>query len=356
MKVLQICPLWCPVAPDAAGGRETLLARLVDALEQRGCRNVLLATGDSRTRAQVISVCPRNLWDQMSRKEAFEYAYYEQHQLMLALPRLNDFDVVHSHIGVSGLLLSALPGMRDRVLHTIHTPMYGDLQWFVSQHPDLRYSTVSEFQAERLRKHGAQRCEAIHNGIDVSTFAYSSDPGDSLFFLGRIEHGKGTDLAVQAALRLNMPLKLAGPILDQDFFDKTIKPHLGSEIEYVGVVNHDQKNLLFGRAACTVLPFRHEESFGMVMVESMACGTPVVALSNGAVPEIVENGLTGFHTSSDAELPSLIPRAIQLDRRAIRERVAARFDISTVAQRYHQLYERIVTERKHGGAGSTHAV
>ncbi|MEI6084343.1 MAG: glycosyltransferase [Verrucomicrobiota bacterium] len=334
MKILHLGPLWFPVSRDAAGGRETWLAGLIGALEKLGCRNTLLAAGDSVTPAELVPVVERNLVALMKEGTAWEAAYYQEHQLMLALERVAEFDIVHSHLSPG---VFSFPG---RVLHTQHTPVWGDFQWFVKKHPNLWINAVSEYQAQRIRDAGAQRVSVIHNGIDVESFTFHAR-GTGLAFLGRIESGKGPDLAVQVAQQLNLPLTLAGPIVDNELFEKSIQPHLGEQIRYIGVVNHTQKNELLGGAAVALLPFRGAEGFGLVSIEAMACGTPVVALANGALPEVVEPGVTGYLTHNEAELGKLTLAALQLDRRTIRARVASRFDMSVVAKRYLNLYEQI---------------
>ncbi len=345
MRILQVCPLWHPVARDAPGGIETFLAQLAPELEKLGCRVTLLASGDSRTPAELIPVVSQSLYGQMAAGTAAEYAYYEQHQLRLALGRAPEFDVLHSHVGCGAYVLSGLPGIDGRVLHTQHTPVYQDLEWFVRQHPDTWFSTVSEFQARKLWKQGATRCRAIHNGIDVADFTFKPGGAEGLLFIGRMEWAKGPDLAVQVARRLGRSLTLAGPIIEGEFFEHAVKPFLNDQIQYVGVVDHRQKNELFGQAGCVVLPFRGEEPFGLVTIEAMACGTPVVALASGALPEIVEPGLTGYLTQEEEALPALVTQAIQLDRAAIRARVTGRFDLSVAAQKYRQLYTRVASTR-----------
>jgi glycosyltransferase involved in cell wall biosynthesis len=342
MKILHLGPLWFPVSRDAPGGRETWLAGLLDALQRLGCKNTLLASGDSETKAELVTVVPRNLVAMMQAQVAWEQHYYEQHELMLALERAGEFDVIHSHLSPGAFSLSAVPGIGRFVLHTQHTPVWGDFQWFVKQRPDLWLSTVSEFQARRLRECGAKRCSVIPNGIDVASFTLQPRGGNGLVFVGRIEKAKGPDLAVKVALQLGRPLTLAGPIVDNEFFEAAIKPHLGDQIRYVGVVNHEQKNKLFGEAGCGLLPFRGAEGFGMVSIEAMACGTPVVALANGALPEVVEPGVTGYLTMDEAKLPELALEALKLDRARVRTRMAARFDMMVVARNYLKLYEQIV--------------
>lgn len=342
MRVLQISPLWFPVSPNAAGGRETFLAGLVVALEKLECRNTVLASGDSQIPARLVPVIPRNLIAMMADQQAWEMAYYEQHELTLALQLADEVDVLHSHLNPGVFSLSAVAGIGHRVLHTHHGPVWGDFQWYVKTHPEIWISTVSDFQARRLRDAGARNVSVIHNGIDVAAFTFQAGAGNGLVFLGRIESGKGPDLAVRVARQLGQPLTLAGPIVDRELFEREIQPHLSDQIRYVGVVNHEQKNQLLGRAGCALLPFRGAEGFGMVSIEAMACGTPVVALANGALPEVVEPGVTGFLTHNENDLAELTRAALKLDRVKIRERVAARFDMSVVAESYRNLYKKIV--------------
>jgi glycosyltransferase involved in cell wall biosynthesis len=357
MRVLMLAPLWHPIGQDAPGGIETFLFHLVSALERAGCSVTLLASGDSRTPAELVPVVERNLYRLMSDREAGEYSYYEQQQLALALamatamaPR---FDVVHSHVGPGAFVLSALPEIGPRTLHTIHTPVYGDLEWFVHRHPGLALSTVSEFQARRLRDAGATRCWTVHNGIDFSGFSFNDKPERRLLYMGRIEEAKGPHLAVATAQTLGWPLTLAGPIVDARYFERSVKPHLGGEVQYVGVVDHVTKVALMGDAACMLLPFTGPEPFGMVSIEAMACGTPVVALSSGALPEIVESGVTGYLATGPDALASLALEAIELDRSAVRARAEARFGIERTAHGYLEIYDRIAsgTRRARPGAG-----
>jgi glycosyltransferase involved in cell wall biosynthesis len=277
---------------------------------------------------------------------AWEYAYYEQHQLFFALRLAPEFDVVHSHIGSGAYALSGVPGLGRRVLHTQHNPVTADMEWFVRRHPDLWFSTVSEFQCQKLRAQGATRCHVIHNGLNVSAFAFQPRGGGGLLFLGRIEREKGPDAAVRVARALGQPLVLAGPVLDGGYFDCEIKPFLDDRVSYVGTVDHGGKSELFGRADCVIMPSRCDEGFGMVSVEAMACGTPVVALANGALPEVIDTGITGFVTRDEGELAGLVARALELDRSAIRDRVASRFNMPVVAAAYHRLYSEIAASQR----------
>jgi glycosyltransferase involved in cell wall biosynthesis len=314
----------------------------VSGLRALGCEATVIASGDSKLAAEVISAVPRSLYAQMEAGTAADYSYYEQQQLRLALEQAPSFDVIHSHIGAAGYVLSAIPDLGARVLHTVHTPVLGDLQWYVEQHPGEWFATVSEFQARKLRNAGARRVTVIPNAIDVARFSLRGHAGDGLVFLGRMEAVKGPDLAVQVARALGRPLTLAGPIVEQDFFQRTIVPYLSDAIQYVGVLDHGMKNKLLGESACALLPFRGDEPFGLVAIEAMACSTPVVTLARGALPEIVEPGLTGYIAPHEDGLAALVEPAAMLNRAAIRTRVEARFDIRIAASAYYDLYRQIV--------------
>jgi glycosyltransferase involved in cell wall biosynthesis len=342
MRVLHLAPLWFPVAADSVGGIETFTAGLIAELDRLGCRNTLIASGDSRTRAELVPVMPTNLFEMMASGAAEEYPYYEQCQLSLALERVGEFDLVHSGIGPGGYALSHVPGLRGRVLHSQHNPVTRDLGWFASVDSDLWFSTVSEFQARQLRSRGARRCHAIPNGIPMSSYTLRPRGGEGLVFLGRIEWEKGPDLAVGVARRLGLPLTLAGPIIDAGYFRREIEPFLDERVRYVGTVDHCRKDELFGCAACSLVPSRWDEPFGLVAVESMACGTPVAALARGGLGEVIDPGVTGYLAADEGELPALVTRATRLDRAGVRDRAAARFDMPRVANHYLQLYEEIV--------------
>ena len=220
--------------------------------------------------------------------------------------------------------------------------MTQDLQWFVREHPDVAVTTVSEFQAQQLRRNGAAACAAVHNGVDMAAFDFRATSGDELLFIGRIEPAKGVDLAVQAALALGRRLVLAGPIIDRGYFDLHVAPFLGERIRYVGVVDHPRKVELFGDAAAVVMPSRVDEACPMVCIEALACGTPVVGSMRGALPELIEPGLSGYLVDGAAALPSCIDAATRLDRTTIRDRAAQRFDVHAVAARYLALYAALM--------------
>jgi glycosyltransferase involved in cell wall biosynthesis len=340
MRVLHLAPLWYPTSEDSFGGIETYLPVLIDALARLGCEQSLLAAGDSHTAARLIPVTDRMIAAMMDAGESWEMGPYEQHELALAIETGPGFDIVHSHLGWGGLLLSSVPQLAGRVLHTLHNPVTPDVEWFVRRHPRLALTVVSEFQARKLRAVGSERCEVIPNGLAIERFPFSERHEDKLAFLGRMEHGKGPDLAIRVARALGRRLVLAGPTPDPEFFHGQIEPALGDGVEYAGILGHSAKCELFAAAACTLMPSRWDEPFGLVAIESQACGTPVVALPNGALPEVLEQGVTGYLAAEDDFADAVAP-ALALDRGAIRRYVEQRFGMGPVAARYMETYERM---------------
>jgi glycosyltransferase involved in cell wall biosynthesis len=336
VRVLHLAPLWHPVGRDSPGGIETLLAGLVESQRAIGCDIAVVASGDSWLADGIELIAPVDvaLVAQMGAGTAWEYPYYEQESLALAAERSPEFDLVHSHIGAAGFVLSD-------ALHTWHNDVTPDLEWFVSRRPDLRLATVSDAQAQLLRRAGARRCEVVANGIDVGQFPFREVPGPGLAFLGRMEPEKGPDLAIAAARALDRPLVLAGPIVDHAFFNERVVAALGPDIQYAGVLGHDDKAELLGRSTCVLVPSRWQEAFGLVAVEAMACGTPAVGLANGALAEVIDDDVTGFTTTDASELADLVLRADKLDRAAVRARAVERFSIERTARRYVELYGEI---------------
>lgn len=317
------------------------MASLLEQLAREGCENTVLAVGGSLVHGRLIPVVERPLYELTADETAWEYGPFEQAELLDAIARAPDHDVIHSHVGWSGWVLSGIEAIADRVLHTLHNPVTPDLVWFAARHPDLRLSCVSEYQATKLRQAGATRCQVVYNGLDFSRFPLRIEGKQGLVYLGRVEREKGTDLAIATAQALQMPLTIAGPAVDHEFFDAQIRPLLGDQVRYVGVVEHEQKVSLLGGASCVLMPSRDEEGFGLVALEAMACGTPVAALASGALPEVVEDGVTGSVSSGPQELVTCVSRAMTLEPAAVRARAERRFSVGASAAAYLELYREL---------------
>lgn len=337
MRILHLAPLWYPITRNAPGGIETLLAELIAAQASAGMDVGLVAAAGSDTPAQLFAASDGGLVGKMAAGEAAEYEYFEQQVLCVAIDLLDRYDVVHSHIGACAYVLSHLPGLRNRVLHTVHGAVLTDMMRYVAAHADMWLSTVSDFQGRRLRSAGAKHCETVHNGLDTSRYTVAAAGGGGLLFLGRIEPQKGVDIAIAVARELGEPLVLAGPVYDRRFYDDVVEPQLDSRIRYVGIADFATKVALLSAADCVLVPSRIDEAFGMVCVEAGACGSPVVALARGALPDVVAPGITGFIADDERQVADLVARARELDRRAIREHVK-RFDIARCAREYERIY------------------
>lgn len=337
LRVLQVAPLWFPTGPDGPGGIETFLAALARALADAGCEVTLLAPAGSDGGVPVVEVLGAGLFAAMRAGAAWDQVPYEQHALLTAGRMRGEFDLVHAHLGPAGFVLSA----GGPALHTLHGQVTRDLEWLVAREPELWLTTPAEPQAARLRAAGARHCAAVPNGLDTTRFPAGAG-GGPLVFLGRMERQKGPDLALAAATALDRDLVLAGPVADEDFFAAAIAPQLSERAQYHGVLAHADKVTLLAQASCVVMPSRWEEPFGMVAAEAAACGTPVAALARGALPDVVEQGLTGWCAQDEAGLAAAVARALTLDRGAIRSRALERFGIEPVARRFVAQYEAML--------------
>jgi glycosyltransferase involved in cell wall biosynthesis len=343
MRILQLCPLWYPISKQTPGGIESLLAQLGPSLTRAGCELTFLATGDSQVAGELVPVVERSLYELMDDKIAEWYDFYEQQALRLASDRFTSCDLVHSHLGPNGLLLSHLAPKGLPVVHTWHGQVLNDLIWYLKRNPEVVLTTVSGFQREKLAAAGVLNpCRVIQNGIDTRVFPFSDAPDDRLIFVGRIDPQKGPDLAVGAATAAGLPIDIAGPLTGKEFFRTVLEPLITEPHRYVGVIRGADKLERLGRACAMVMPSRWEEPFGMTAIEAMATGTPVVALRSGALPEIVEDGLTGFIVDTPEELPDAIVAARRLNRLTIRESAVARFDISVTTREFLDLYRSLI--------------
>ena len=327
---------------------------LLEQFSRAGCENTVLAVAGSTIAGRLVEVVERPLYELMVDGTAWEYGPFEQSQLRTAIRLAGDHDVIHSHLGWSGWALSGIEGIADRVLHTLHNPITPDMAWFVAQHPELRLSAVSEFQARKLRQAGATCCDVVPNGLDFARFPLQTNAKHGLVYLGRLEPEKGPDIAIAVAQALDMSLTIAGPLMNRNrrFFATEIRPRLGERVRYVGVVDHNQKVRLLGGASCVLMPSRDEEGFALVALEAMACGTPVAALASGALPEVVQAGLTGYVTSDERELPELVLQALELDPVHVRARAEQRFSVAGTAAGYLELYRRMASTTRPPVSGS----
>ncbi|MEP0751459.1 glycosyltransferase family 4 protein [Trichocoleus sp. Lan] len=343
MRIAQVAPLWERVPPPAYGGIELVVGLLCDELVRRGHEVTLFASGDSISLAKLESVHPQALRLDSSVKE---YSIYEMLQLSRVYEQADKFDIIHSHMGCAALPYANL--VKTPTVHTLHgifTPDNEKLFMHARRQP---FISISNDQREpRLNLN----CVAtVYNGINPTIYEFYPQPDNPpyLAFLGQISPEKGPHLAIEIAKRSGWHLKMAGKVdvVDAEYFEQEIKPHIdGKQIEYLGEANHVQKNALMGGAVATLFPITWREPFGLVMIESMASGTPVIAMKMGSTPEVIAHGKTGFLTDNVEEAIAAIDQAAQLNRYACREHVLSHFSAQRMTDGYEAVYQQILAER-----------
>jgi len=343
MRIAQVAPLWERVPPPAYGGIELVVGLLTDELVRRGHEVTLFASGDSISLAKLESVHPQALRLDPTIKE---YGIYEMLQMSRVYEKASEFDIIHSHMGCAALPYTKL--VKTPTVHTLHGIFTPDNEKMFTHARSQPYVSISDAQREpRLDLN----CVAtVYNGIDLSTYKFHEKPQDPpyLAFLGRISPEKGTHLAIEIAKRSGWRLKMAGKVdvVDVKYFEQEIKPLIdGKQIEYLGEANHEQKNELIGGAVATLFPITWREPFGLVMVESMAAGTPVIAMNLGSTSEVIAHGKTGFLCHNVDEFIQAIDKAAQLNRYACREHVMNHFSVQRMTDGYEAVYQQILAER-----------
>lgn len=343
MKIAQIAPLWETVPPPTYGGTELVVSLLTDQLVRRGHEVTLFASGDSTTLAELNSVHPRALRLDSSIKE---YGIYEMLQLSEVYQRADEFDVIHSHMGCSALPYAGL--VKTPTVHTLHGIFTPDNEKMFIRARKQPYISISN--AQREPRLGLNCVATVYNGIDTSTYTFYPQPSEPpyLAFLGRLSPEKGTHLAIDIAKRTGWRLKIAGKIdaVDVEYYEQEVKPHIdGEQIQYLGEANHAQKNVLLGNAVATLFPITWREPFGLVMAESMAAGTPVIAMRLGSTPEVIVHGKTGFLCDSVDECIAALARIETIDRTICRAHVVRNFSVQRMTEGYEAVYQQVVAER-----------
>ncbi|HEY9806144.1 MAG TPA: glycosyltransferase family 4 protein [Candidatus Obscuribacterales bacterium] len=343
MRIAQIAPLWERVPPPGYGGIELVVGLLTDELVRRGHEVTLFASGDSVTLAKLEAVHPQALRLDPNVKE---YGIYEMLHLTQAFQRAGEFDVIHSHMGCAALPYGSF--VKTPTVHTLHGVFTPDNEKMFVQARQQPYVSISDAQREpRLNLN----CVAtVYNGINPYIYDFYPTPTDPpyLAFLGRISPEKGTHHAIEIAKRTGWHLKLAGKVdvVDREYFAQEIEPHIdGKQIEYLGEAGHEKKVALMGGAVATLFPITWREPFGLVMIESMAVGTPVIAMSMGSTPEVVAHGKTGFLCQDVDECIAALDKVATLDRQACRDHVCNKFSVQQMVDGYEAVYRQLLAER-----------
>jgi glycosyltransferase involved in cell wall biosynthesis len=341
MRIAQVAPLFESVPPALYGGSERVVSWLTEELVALGHEVTLFASGDSQTAARLVPVCPKALWRDPACRETLPHHI---RMTELVFQHAAHFDFIHFHCDYVHFPL--VRRYRCPSATTLHGYVHGhDLRGLLEEYTDVPLVSISA--AQRAPMPEANWCGTVHHGLPPATHTFRPEPGRYLAFLGRISPEKGLERAIEIARFTGMPLKIAAKIYDEDrgYFEKVIQPllHLhSSHIEFVGEVGGVAKDEFLGHARALLFPIDWPEPFGLVMIEAMSCGTPVIAWNNGSVPEIIEDGVTGFIVDNVVAAIGCVSRIDSLHRDACRRTFEARFSARRMALDYLRVYEDVI--------------
>lgn len=344
MRIAQVAPLYESVPPKLYGGTERVVSYLTEELVRQGHDVTLFASGDSITQAKLVPVCERSLRlnpdciDQMA-----------HHILMLeqVYRQAEKFDIIHFHVDYLHFPLSR----RCPVPHV--TTLHGrldipDLQPLYREFSDMPVVSISNSQREPLPWANWQA--TVYHGVPETLYTFREKPGNYLAFLGRISPEKRVDRAIEVAKRLGLPIRIAAKVdkQDKEYFHEKIEPLFDHPlVEYIGEVGDGpEKDEFLGNAMALLFPINWPEPFGLVMIEAMACGTPVIAYNRGSVPEVLQHGVTGFIVNNLEDTVKAVERIDSIDRAMCRQVFEKRFSARRMARDYVSLFERMVAEHK----------
>jgi len=344
LRIAQVAPLYESVPPKLYGGTERVVSWLTEELVRLGHDVTLFASGDSKTEANLVPACERALWRDPACRETLP-----QHVRLMELVfgRSSDFDVVHFHTDY----------LQFPLLRYCSTPALTTLHGSVRPHdvgPLFQESAallVSVSDNQRRPMPHARWLATVHHGLPRDLHTFRSRGGGRLAFVGRIAPEKRVDRAIEIARRSGLKLSIAAKIYDEDreYYRDQIKPLIdasASFVEFLGEVGDSDKDRLLGEAAALLFPIDWPEPFGLAMIEALACGTPVIAWRNGSIPEIIEDGKTGFIVDTIAQAVLAVRKLDCIDRLTCRKAFEDRFDSSQMARGYLRIYDRLVRERR----------
>jgi glycosyltransferase involved in cell wall biosynthesis len=343
LRIAMLAPPWISVPSSGYGGVESVVSTLTEALVRSGNDVTLFCAPGSVSRATVEPLLETSHPDEIERA-LFEADHVAQAFDRVDLARRADpFDVIHDHCGFTGLALANR--METPLVHTLHGPFTTDTAAFYAHHGH-KGTLVGISRAQMASApSGMQALDPIPNPIDLRAWPLQEHKGDYLLWIGRITAEKGPQRAIAAARAVDVPLVLAGVIQpgQQAFFDSEIAPHIdGDRVRFVGEVGGSAKHALFAHARGLLMPIRWDEPFGMVVVEALACGTPVIAFPEGAIPELIVEGKTGFLVEDECSMADAIGQLPRIAARDCRAWVAEHCDGDVVAAAYESIYRSVM--------------
>jgi glycosyltransferase involved in cell wall biosynthesis len=341
VRIAILAPLAEAVPPTLYGGTERVVSLITEELVRRGHKVTLFASGDSTTAARLVPVCPRGL---RLDPEVRDYAAYTLVALSETFARAGEFDLFHNHNDYLAFGMARLTP--TPTVTTTHGRLdLREVRRIYRVFPEQRLVSISHDQRHWLPE--ANWVGTVHNGIAVDNFRLRETPGDYLVFLGRISPEKRPDRAIEIARDVGMKLVIAAKVdaVDREYYESAIEPLIRANrglVEFIGEVDEQAKDEVLGNAYAYLFPIDWPEPFGLTMVEAMATGTPVIATRNGSVPEIVQDGVTGFVCTTFKGLIEAVPKVATLDRAACRRHVERHFSPTVMADGYERIYRRLL--------------
>jgi len=339
MRIAQLAPVELRVPPTGYGGIELVASLLTEELVRRGHEVTLFASGDSVTRARLQYICPHFI-----RGSNRDKGIWTMLNVVACLEQADRFDIIHNHTCFEGLAPAGL--VKTPMLSTFHDGLEGDELALFAAYKGY-YNTISR-SAKALLPEKEGFIGVIYNAIDCGSYPFVDRGREGyLLFLGRFSRDKGPHIAIEAARRLKRRLIIAGSvpcIADEHYFKQRIMPQVdGDIVQFFGEADYEQKRALLANALCLLMPITWPEPFGLVMVEAMACGTPVIAFARGAAPEVVLHGETGFIVEDVGQMVEAVGEVHRIQRSRCREHVERNFDVSRMVDDYLHAYERILS-------------
>jgi glycosyltransferase involved in cell wall biosynthesis len=359
MKIAQIAPAWIPIPPNDYGGTESVLSYLIEEQVCSGHEVTLLAPGDAKTTAKLISFFPHSLVPSGVPWQAPMAAFYHLFKSVEYVKKSEDFDIVHAHLSspTDMFLFPLLASLSIPRVITLHARFPLDIasSWvggadnlYMGWAPSIPIVAISESSRAQV-PHPLNFVGVVHHGLPFDTFVSTGQKrGDFLVWIGRFIPEKGAHIAIEVAKNVGMPLVLAGTVdihiqESNQYFHQAIKPYIDQkDIKYIGPVTLKQKIELLSQALGFLNPIQWEEPFGMVIIEAMAMGCPVISFPRGAAPELILHNKTGFLAQNRDEMVELIVHLNEIDREDMRQYVRSKFSVQIMSQNYISVYQKVI--------------
>jgi len=341
MRIAQIAPPWIPIPPYTYGGTELVVSWLCDELVRRGHQVTLFATNDSKTSANLVPIWPQSLWRAKLRSPHAVFSLLYEKLISLQ----DQFDIIHDHCEFYTAPYSRF--LKPPIVTTLHHPLTEETTILYKKFPNINYVAISKNQ--KRSGPGINIVKVIYHGLPLEKYPFNPNPQDYLLWLSRIGPDKGIAEAIDIAKLSGEKLIISGNILPQyaDYFEFRIKPLIdGKQIQFVGASDFEKKVSLFQGAKALLYPIRRPEPFGLVVIEAMACGVPVIAYKEGSMPELIKDGKTGFLVNNKEEMANALKRISQINRLTCHRHVAKKFTVEKMVNKYEALYNKLIKKYK----------